>query len=301
MADDLRNQLLDDFEQLANIPKLFDREYERIRRAQAFEAAHGLSPDEYNRLFELYLTDKHLPDWLEKIAASTKRFHLLVQTLQSFASLAILISAIQFLYGFRERQNQIFNNKWGIVASDIRVGSTKKNAIEYLHDREELLSNIEAVDTQLSYLNLPGGARLQETDFRGANLYHAYFEGANLYRSDFSNYDQELTNLEGVNFQLADLRQVNFQGANLKVACFREANLETANFANAYLVGADFRGARYLTADQIRAAGQDSYSRALFDDALSQDLGLAPADGEPAEGCRIRARDRNWWQAFIGH
>ncbi len=300
MADDLRNQLLHDFEQLAKIPKLFDREYERIRRAQEFEAAHGLSPDEYNRLFELYLTDKHLPDWLEKIAASTKRFQVLVQTLQSFASLAILISALQFLYGFRERQNQIFNNKWDIVASDMRVGSTKKNAIEYLHDRGELLSNIEAVDTQLSYLNLPREARLQETDFRGANLYHAYFESANLYRSDFSNYDQALTNLEGVNFQRADLRQVNFQGANLKHACFREANLETANFANAYLVGADFRGARFLTADQIRAAGQDSYSRGLFDEALSRELGLAPADGEPAEGCGIKARDRNWWQSFFG-
>ncbi|MEM9976362.1 MAG: pentapeptide repeat-containing protein [Cyanobacteria bacterium P01_D01_bin.2] len=300
MSDNLHSQLLKDFEHLAKIPKLFDREYECIQRAQAFEAEHGLSAEKYQRLFELYLRDKNLPDWLEKIAAVTQRFQLVAQALQGFTYLAILISALQFLYGFQERQSQTLNDKWAIVASDIRVGSSKKDAIEYLHDRDEVLSNIEAVDTQLSYLNLPQGANLQEADFRGANLYHAYFQGANLYRSDFSNYGAELTNLEGVNFQQADLRQGNFQGTNLKFACFKGANLEAANFGEAYLVGTDFRGARYLTADQIRAAGERSYRRALFDDELGRELNLPPTDAAMAVGCEIIPRDRKWWQGFVG-
>lgn len=300
MSDDLRSQLLKDFEHLAKIPKLFDREYELIRRAQAFETEHGLSADEYQRLFELYLRDKDLPDWLENIVRVTQRFRLLVQTIQGFTSLAILLSALQFLYSFQERQTQTLNDKWAIVASDLRVGSAKREALEYLHDRDELLSSIEAVDTQLSELNLPGGARLQEANFSGANLYHAYFKAANLYRSDFSNSENELTNLDGVNFQQADLRQVNFQGANLQYACFTGANLEAAQFEKAYLVGTDFRGARNLTADQIRAAGKDSYERALFDDQLSQELNLQPTNVEPSEGCRIRPRSRNWLQGFLG-
>ena len=300
MSDDLRSQLLKDFEHLAKIPKLFDREYQMIRHAQAFEAEHGLGADEYQRLFELYLRDKDLPDWLENLVRVTQRFRLVVQTLQGFTSLAILLSALQFLYGFQERQTQTLNDKWTIVASDIRVGSSKREAIEYLHDRDELLSSLEAVDTQLSELNLPGGARLQEANFRGANLYHAYFQGANLYRSDFSNSENELTNLDGVNFQQADLRQANFQGANLQYACFAGANLEAAKFEKAYLVGTDFRGARNLTADQIRAAGKESYERALFDDELSRELGLQPTDAELAVGCGISPRPRNWWQGFFG-
>lgn len=300
MSDDLRSQLLKEFEYLAKIPKLFDREYELIQRAQASEAKHGLSAEEYQRLFELYLRDQDLPDWLENIVRVTQRFRLVVQTLQGFTSLAIFLSALQFLYGFRERQTRIVNDKWAIVASEIRVGSAKKEAIEFLHDREELLSNLEAVDTQLSYLNLPGKANLQEANFRGANLFQAYFKGANLYRSDFSNYEGELTNLDGVNFQQADLRQVNFQGANLQSACFAGANLEAANFEKAYLVGADFRGARNLTADQIRGAGRNSYERALFDEPLSQDSGMSPMPAEPAKGCGIKARDRNWWRGFLG-
>ncbi|MBX2862292.1 MAG: pentapeptide repeat-containing protein [Leptolyngbyaceae cyanobacterium MAG.088] len=300
MSDDFRSQLLKDFEHLAKIPKLFDREYEIIRRAQAFEEAHGLETDDYRQLFELYLRDKGLPDWLEKIAAFNERFRLFTQTLQGITYLAVLVSALQFLYGFQERQTQLLNDKWDIVASDIRIGSSKKNAIEYLHDRGELLSNIEAVDTQLNSLNLPGKAKLQEANFQGANLYHAYFKGANLYRSNFSNYGTELTNLEAVNFQQADLRQANFKGVNMKFACFTDANLEAANFEEAYVVGADFRGARFLTADQIRAAGKKFYSRALFDDDLSRELGLQPTDEKPAEGCRISPRSRQWWQGFLG-
>ncbi|MBT9310830.1 pentapeptide repeat-containing protein [Leptothoe kymatousa] len=300
MADDLRSQLLKEFEHLAKIPKLFDREYELIQRAQAFEAEHGLSADEYQRLFGLYQRDRALPDWLENIVRVTQRFRVIVQTLQGLTSLAILLSALQFLYGFRERQTRIVNDKWATVASDIRVGSAKKEAIEFLHDRGELLSNLEAVDTQLSYLNLPGKANLQEADFRGANLYYAYFKGATLYRSDFSNYDGELTNLEAVNFQETDLRQANFRGVNMKYACFSGANLEKANFEKAHLVGTDFRGARKLTADQIRAAGKTSYERALFDDELSRKLELPPTDVEPADRCVIKPRSRTWWQGFLG-
>ncbi|MEM1252022.1 MAG: pentapeptide repeat-containing protein [Cyanobacteria bacterium P01_H01_bin.21] len=300
MSDNFRNQLLTDFEYLAQIPKLFDREYELIRRAQTFEETHNLSADEYRHLFELYLRDKSLPDWLEKIAAVNERFRLVTQTLQGITYVAILISALQFIYGFQERQTQILNDKWDIVASDIRIGSSKRNAIEYLHDRDELLSNIEAVNAQLNGLNLPGRAQLQEADFRGANLYHAYFQGANLYRSKFANYGMNLTNLEGVNFQHADLRLAEFNGVNMQFACFNGANLEGAIFDNAYVVGADFRGARFLTAAQFRKVKEIDYRRALFDDELSRELGLQPTDAKPAVGCEIARRNRSWWQAFVG-
>ncbi|MEM9266174.1 MAG: pentapeptide repeat-containing protein [Cyanobacteria bacterium P01_F01_bin.13] len=301
MSDDLRNKLIQDFEQLSKIRKPFDREYEKIRRAKQFEADYGLTSEQYERLFELYLTDIHVPDWLERTASLTQRLQLISQTLQSFAFLAIFLSAIQFLYGFRERQASVIAEKWAIVASDVRVGSSKREAIEYLHDQGELLSNIEAIDTQLSGLNLPNKARLQEAKFQGANLYQAYFRGANLYRSDFSNYDTERTNLEAVNFQDADLRQANFSKVNLKNSCFRGANLEEANFKDAYLVGVDFRGARFLTAEQItRNSNKTFYERAIFDDDLARALGQPTTAVEPAVGCQIQPRKHGWWQGFLG-
>ncbi len=42
MSDDRRNKLIQDFEQLSKIQKPFDREDAKNRRAQQFEAAHGL-------------------------------------------------------------------------------------------------------------------------------------------------------------------------------------------------------------------------------------------------------------------
>ncbi|MEO0455848.1 MAG: pentapeptide repeat-containing protein [Cyanobacteria bacterium P01_A01_bin.114] len=298
MPDDVYQKLIQDFEALAAIAIPFDRQYELVKRSKAFNEQFDLSPDDYQQLFELYLQDRHTPDWLERTVQFTKKLEPIAQALRSLTFLAVLFSAIQFVISLQAQRTQLIAEKWETVASDLKIGGAKREAIEYLHDRGEILSNLEAIDTQLSGLNLPGSARLQESKFTGANLYQAYLVGANLYRSDFASEGDNLTNLDSVNFQDADLRGANFRGANLQHACFEGANLEAADFTDAYLVSTDFRGARNLEASQILQA-KGSYERGLYDQALSQTLKLSTNDATPSAGCRVGARSHSWWQSFL--
>ncbi|MEO1404044.1 MAG: pentapeptide repeat-containing protein [Cyanobacteria bacterium J06635_1] len=299
MPDDVYQKLIQDFEALAAIAIPFDRQYELVKRAKAFNEQFEISSDDYQQLFELYLQDRHTPDWLERTVQFTKKLEPIAQALRSLTFLAVLFSAIQFVVSLQEQRTQLIAQKWETVASDLKIGGAKREAIEYLHNRGEILSNLEAIDTQLSGLNLPGGARLQEAKFTGANLYQAYLVGAILYRSDFASQGSDLTNLDSVNFQKADLRGANFRGANLQNACFDGANLEAADFTDAYLVNTDFRGAKYLEASQILQA-KTSYERGIYDDNLSQALGLSASNAGPSEGCWVEARSQPWWQRWLG-
>ena len=56
----------------------------------------------------------------------------------------------------------------------------------------------------------------------------------------------------------------------------------------------------FLTAAQFQNVKEIDYSRVLFDDELSRELGLQPTNAEPAVGCEIKRRDRKWWQTLIG-
>ncbi|MEL6940583.1 MAG: pentapeptide repeat-containing protein [Cyanobacteria bacterium J06598_1] len=206
------------------------------------------------------------------------------------------------------------------LASGLKAGGSNREALEYLHDQGELLSNLVLEDVQLSRVNLPArlpsheerqylpadrknqlrGARLQEATFKGSNLYQGYLQGANLYRSNFASLENSQTNLDGVNFQDADLRWANLRGASLKNACLRGANLERAEFIGVELRSTDFRGAKGLTKAQIQAAAT-GIDTSLFDPPLSQALGLGEASekAEPAS-CQIEPREVSWWRTLTG-
>ncbi|MGD1896608.1 MAG: pentapeptide repeat-containing protein [Phormidesmis sp.] len=230
------------------------------------------------------------------------------------------MSAFQLAMSFAEQRSQRIAERWQTIASGPNAGGAKRQALEYLHDQGELLSNVELLNVQLSRLNLPErlptgdeqryltpaqknqlrGARLQEADFRGSNLYQGYLQGANLYRSNFSSLDNSQTNLDGVNFQNTDLRQADFRNASVRGACFKGANLEKVDFTGAELRNTDFRGSRFLTKAQIQAAGVGVDS-SLFDAPLSDELGLGDLSGkaEPAS-CRTEPRNVSWWRTLIG-
>jgi predicted transcriptional regulator len=300
LNDEILEKLKSDFEYLSTIKNILEREYELIKRSKEFNEKFSIPLEDYYRLFKVYLLDKQVPDWIERIVRLVERLDPVARIVQGLAFIAIIIGAVQFLQDTSKRQAQIVNEKWLTVASNVKIGSFKREAIEYLHERGEILSNLEAIDAELSQLNLPGKAKLQRAKFNGANLYRAYLKGANLYRSDFSKHGGEITNLDSANLQDSDLRGVNFTGANLQKACFRGANLETANFTKAYLVNTDFRGARNLTKLQVLEA-KTSYQRALYDEDLRIALGINTLPSkELAEGCKVSPRSRNWWSRVFG-
>lgn len=315
-------ELLADFQAIGAIKKPLEREMALLERSKTFDEKHSLNLafEDYVRFFEVYKADVSTPDFLERLVALTSRLDPLTRIFQSLASLAIVISAVQLATSFAEQKSQRINDRWMTIASDLNAGGGKREALEYLHDQGELLSNVALIDVQLSRLNLPErlpgeaerqylpkeqqnqvrGARLQEANFAGSNIYQGYFQGANLYRSNFSSLPESQTNLDGVNFQEADLRQVSFRGASLKNACFQGANLEQADFTGVALQRTDFRGVRGLTRSQIEAAA-DGVESSLFDEALRQELRLVDpnTETEPAS-CRMQPRKLEWWRQWFG-
>lgn len=311
-------QMLEEFAELYKISKPIEREYAVLLKGQAFEAQHGFSCKDYQRLFLLYVDDRRTPDFVERVATQTSRLEPVVRIFQSLASLAIIVSAVQLVTGFQEQRVQLVAERWETLSSDLNAGDAKREAIEYLHDRGGRLSGIELLDVQLSRLNLPErvlpkaqrqylpkvernlaqGASLQEAKFRGSNLYQAYFRGANLYLSDFSSLAESKTNANGANFRDADLRQTNFTGADLRNACFRGANLEKADFTGAFLDNADFREARYLEPSQLEVA--NGARNALYDASLNRTLssGGLSEKAEPAS-CRRQPRKIGWLRAWL--
>ncbi len=294
---EMRAELLKDFQKIYEIRKPIERAIALHEKALAFERSHGLSVGDYTHLFEIYVADLHTPDIIERIGGLTHRLEPIVGIFQSLASLAIIVSTFQLITGFQEQRSQIITAKWQVLASDINFGGAKRDALEFLHDQGELLSGVEIVGVQLSGLNLPNGARLQEANFSGSNLYQAYLQGANLYRSSFSSLSGAQTNLESVNFRDADLRQANFRGAFLKNACFAGANLEGATFDGAYLGNADFRGARFLERSQVENAAP-SADPAIFDQTASEST-AASTDRPISVGCQIKPRQKAWWNSIF--
>lgn len=290
---DMQAALLKDFQAIYGIKKPIEQAITLHEKALAFEKSHGLAVSDYAHLFEVYVADLHTPDIIERIGGLTHRLDPIVGIFQSLASLAIIVSMFQLITGFREQRSQIITAKWQVLASDIKFGGAKREALEFLHDQGELLSGVELVGIQLSGLNLPEGASLQEASFSASNLYQAYFQGANLYRSNFSSVKEAQTNLEGVNFQEADLRQADFRGAFLKNACFTGANLEGAKFDGAYLGNADFRGVRFLKPSQVENAAP-SEDPAIFDEVASEPTADSPELPTPI-GCQIQPRKKAWW------
>ncbi|MEM8504604.1 MAG: pentapeptide repeat-containing protein [Cyanobacteria bacterium P01_D01_bin.1] len=294
---EMQTELLNDFQKIYAVKKPIERAIALHQKALAFEKSHGLSVGDYARLFEVYITDIHTADIIEKINGLTHRLEPIVSIFQNLASLAIIVSAFQLVTGFREQRSQIITTKWQVLASDIKFGGAKREALEFLHDQGELLSGVELVGVQLSGLNLPDGASLQEANFSESNLYQAYFQGANLYRSKFSSPGEAQTNLEEVNFRDADLRQADFRGAYLENACFTGANLEGANFDGAYLGDADFRGARFLERSQVENAAP-SAAPAIFDQTLTETKAELD-DQHTSIGCRIKPRNKAWWDSIF--
>ncbi len=301
----LYGQLVADFNELYRHTKKLDRAYLLRQKAKVFEEKHGFPAKEYMSLFEVYVEDERTPDFIEQLASQTSRLEPIVRIFQSLASLAIIVSAFQLIAGLEERRSQLIDERWQTIGSGLNAGGGKRRALEFLHEKGELLSNVELIDVQLSALNLPEkqwpgqsekrGARLQEAVFKGSNLHNAYLGKANLYRSDFSRLEDSVTNLDSVNFQGADLRQANFQGADLQNACFKGANLQEANFTGAHLGNADFRGSRFLEKPQIEAAAKDQ-TPGIFDAPLSEELGLGDSSQkEAAKGCRIQPKKEKGW------
>ncbi|WP_062292876.1 pentapeptide repeat-containing protein [Nostoc piscinale] len=156
------------------------------------------------------------------------------------------------------------------------------------------MSRVQAQGAVLNGLNLPGRARLQQSDFQGAMLFRAYLSGANLWSTVF-----ETANLDTVNFKGANLQFANLNNADLQKACLREAKLDNAIFnAKTNLDKVDFRGATGLNLDAIKKA--KNYQNAIYDKQVSLQLGLPVKNvaDNVSEGCLVAPRTKNWWIQF---
>ncbi|OCQ97317.1 hypothetical protein BCD64_20935 [Nostoc sp. MBR 210] len=282
--------LLSDFLEIYKTKNLLKKEYLLINKAKN----SNWSLEDYRRMFDLYCEVKrqsHLTYYLK----------YLIQIIQACGFIAIIFTAINFYWGAADRQRKHLFENWDVIAlnnnSDktiITVNRGRKEALEYLHDHNEDLSRVQAQGAVLNGLNLPGRARLQQSDFQGAMLFRAYLSGANLWSVVF-----DTANLDTVNFKGANLQFVDFKNADLQKACLREAKLDNAIFnAKTNLDKVDFRGATGLDLDAIKKA--KNYQTAIYDKQVNLQLGLPVKNvaDNVSEGCLVTPRTKNWWIKF---
>jgi len=279
--------LLVDFSEIYKVKSLLEREYRLVYKAKEFDGAI----EEYCRLFEIYAEVQTQSHW-------TSYFKRATQIIQAFGFIAIVATAVKFGWDTTDRHRKHIFENWDVVALNtdlagkpVTVGRGRKEALEFLHDRGEVLSRVRAEQAVLSGLNLPGRAQLQDSNFQNASLFKAYLSGANLYNVEFQG-----ANLQRANFKNSDLRYAHFQKSDLQEACLRYANLENANFEGANLENADFRDVKGLNLSEVKKGNK--YKFAIFDENVSSQLGLPYQNlGEESnKGCRLTPRSRSWWE-----
>jgi len=280
--------LLADLSEIYQNRNLVEREYKLVQKANKSD----FSLDEYRRMFELYCEIQRQAHW-------THYLKQIVQIIQGFAFIGIIVTAVKFYWDTGDRHRKHLFENWDVIALNntdshgniITVNRGRKEALEYLHDQGEDLSKVKAEEAVLNGLNLPGRARLQQSIFKGATLFRAYLSGANLWNVDFQNANLDSANLRGANLQFAD-----FKNADLQKACLRDAKLDHAIFnSKSNLDQVDFRGATGL--DLAALQKTNNYKTAIYDERLSLQLGLPAQNvGDNAiEGCRVAPRSRDWW------
>lgn len=241
-------------------------------------------------MFELYSEIQRQTHW-------TYYFKKIVQIIQAFGFIAIVATAVKFGWDAADRHRKHLFENWDVVAMNtdsagkpITVNRGRKEALEYLHDRGEDLSRVQAEQAVLNQINLPGGARLQQSVFKGATLFKAYLSEANLWNVDFQQANLDSANLRGANIEYG-----KFQNADLQKACLRSAKLNYAIFnEKTNLDKVDFRGATGLDISAIKKA--KNYTTAIYDEKLSSQLGLPVQNlaDNAVEGCRVAPRSKNW-------
>lgn len=285
-----------EFEQINSITNLLDRKLALAELCNKLAESHGLDRETVETLFALYQQEKAFPAFASLSLARLAKVSVIQDALKNIAFLAVIGSAVNFAFSQREAHIQFIQDQWVVAETGPKIGTVRKDAIEYLANRNLNLSGLRSQQTFLAYLRMPRKASLQNADFSGSNLYQAAIVAANLAYSTFSSpVDAKLrgdyTNLHDANLSESDLRESQFKGAFMKGACLRNTNLEKANFERAILTGADFRGARHLKASQFINA--INAKEALFDHDLAVAIGAhAPLKRRPPASCSIKPANR---------
>ena len=271
------------------------REYEIWKESQRL----GMDADTYRRIFRIFSVEQIKRKWLQSplkapwiyIEIFLENLHQSLNRMAIFqifdfvSKLFIIIAIFTFFVETEERikqrdleQRRTIYEAWQVINSGIgKPSNGRKEALEFLHNKGQVLAGLNISNAVLEDLQL-SGAILKSSDMSYAELSRSEFSDAELVHTDFSN---------------ASLWKVNFSGASLSRTNFSQTDFFQANLSKANVLCANFWDAKNLTFDQLNKSA--NWASALYSPSF-QDYLRTKVGKSSALGKRLRpkpARDHN--------
>ena len=204
--------------------------------------------------------------------------------------ISVTIALITIMVDLEDRQAERTFRAWQIVLAERSVGSSQREALEYLNrtfDGSVCGSWVNWVSKGLTGNSrreciIPRKERgsLAELAATNAGLPGAELPGADLYRAELALADLTRANLLDANLAFADFSRANLLDANLAFADLSRAELTSANLQDANLAGADLTGAELQDANLSGANLRDA---SVTQTQLDAACGFLPPVNIPTE------------------